>query len=94
MKEARETSSNKGTFAVKLCQIVCGSGEYVTVYVHLLYSRNFLLRQYVISVMVTNYSSSLTCNLQTFKGFCFQPTTNYTEAIDHMCGIERLNCYK
>ena len=26
VKEARDTSSNKGTFAVKFCEIVCGSG--------------------------------------------------------------------
>ena len=36
VKDARDTSSNKGMFAVKFCQIVCGSGAYVTVYVHLL----------------------------------------------------------
>ena len=33
VKEARDTSPNKGMFAFKFCQIVCGSGAYVTVYV-------------------------------------------------------------
>lgn len=26
VKEARDTSSNKGMFAVKFCEILCGSG--------------------------------------------------------------------
>lgn len=28
MKEARNTSSNQGTFAVKFCKILCGSGTF------------------------------------------------------------------